>query len=252
VDDIPIVYAKLQKKARWRSWFLPDICVLCRQDAEALNLCLSCQQQLPYLKNVCWRCGASLFGDLLEHAFCCPACTHEPPLYDRFCSLFAYQGLAKQLVLNLKFAQQLAHAEVLGSLLAIQLAAHYKNGQWPELVIAVPLSLARWRYRGFNQTQLILKYLLRFLKKHYQVELQTDDTCLIKTTETRSQASLNRAQRLRNLRTAFCLQQWPHACQHVAILDDVFTTGSTVTAITAVLKAAGVDIVDVWCVCRNM
>jgi ComF family protein len=107
----------------------------------------------------------------------------------------------------------------------------------------VPLSASRFRRRGYNQAI----ELARHLRKHLGVAMCTDLVTRIR--DTPEQAGLNRKQRRRNLRGAFAVsRRIPGA--HVAIVDDVVTTGSTANELAKVLKRAGATRVDVWAVAR--
>src|SRR5690606_27231058 len=131
----------------------------------------------------------------------------------------------------------------LGSLLVM----HLQNidADRPQLILPVPLGLARYRSRGFNQARELA------LPVSTALGIPVRNDVLERRRETAEQAGLNRRQRLRNVSGAFALLK-PLDVKHVALLDDVITTGSTVTAVSQLLRDNGVQRVDVWAVARAM
>jgi ComF family protein len=113
----------------------------------------------------------------------------------------------------------------------------------PDCIVPVPLSKKRLRQRGFNQSA----ELARAVSKNYPIPLNLH--AIARGRDTRAQTGLHRQQRLQNIRGAFDQVRAMDA-GHVAILDDVVTTGSTVNELARVLKRAGVERVDVWSIAR--
>lgn len=146
--------------------------------------------------------------------------------------------------MGLKFGKKLAYGRVMGELLTDQVEERwYQNLVLPEAVIPVPLHHLRLRKRGFNQAL----ELLWPLHKKTGIPVLADACVRIKKTSPQSQ--LDQSRRKRNLNSAFKVVK-PIPFEHVALMDDVVTTGSTVNALTHVLKEAGVTTIDVWCMCR--
>ena len=114
----------------------------------------------------------------------------------------------------------------------------------PEAIIPVPLALRRYRQRGYNQaSELALP-----IRRVTGVAVRSD--IAIRQRETSEQAGLDRKARRRNLTGAFAAVAPLHA-RHVAILDDVVTTGSTVRELAEVLRRAGVEQIEVWAIART-
>lgn len=107
----------------------------------------------------------------------------------------------------------------------------------------MPLHPKRYRERGFNQSIEIARHLAR------RFDIPLDLYSAVRSQDTLHQAGLPAKQRLKNMRGAFRLQKTLQA-DHVAIVDDVMTTGATVSALAGVLKQAGVGRVDVWVCAR--
>lgn len=144
------------------------------------------------------------------------------------------------MIQGLKYRRDLMYGRVLGSLLADHLAGRHTR---PELVIPVPLAPRRFRERGFNQARELARPVCRSLGLRLRSDL------VVRHRETREQAALERAERLKNTQRAFSLVA-PLNARHVAIVDDVVTTGSTVNEIAKILRDAGVEWIEVWAVAR--
>jgi len=143
----------------------------------------------------------------------------------------------------MKFQGNLAAAQVLSDLLAAHLIA--VDAPKPDIIIPVPLHAGRLRERGFNQAV----ELGREIARRWNIPVRKD--LVIRKRATLPQTSLpDRAARRRNVRKAFVLKAPLSGVGHVAILDDVMTSGATVTEVARLLARSGVPRVDVWCCCR--
>ena len=221
---------------------LPASCVLCGDAGQAddLDLCAGCQTDLPQLARACQLCAEQLHG--APSQLICGACLRRPPRFHRTHCAFNYGYPVDHLVRALKYGDRLAYARVLGTLLA-QSLAKARIDPWPECIIPIPLATKRFRERGFNQAMEVGKQLA------WQLALPLRADVLVRRRDTREQAGLERDERRRNVRGAFALLQSPQA-KHVAILDDVVTTGSTANEVARVLKRAKVERIEVWAVAR--
>ena len=220
----------------------PQLCVMCKCNADlAMDLCTICYQELPWLQNSCYQCGEQL--QLGKESIRCEQCIFAPPPFTRFCGLFGYQTPVVRWVRQLKFSFNLAYGNLLGQLLQQQVTSWYKGTDLPQAIIPMPLHTWRLRRRGFNQAH----ELLRPISKTTSITI-LDDVCMRKK-YTKPQTTGGIRHRQRNLRGAFTVtKRIPY--QHIAIVDDVFTTGSTMRAVSTVLAKAGVTEIDIWCICR--
>jgi len=132
-----------------------------------------------------------------------------------------------------------------GALLAERVRNNYRDQSFPECIIPVPLHAQRLRERGFNQAL----ELARATAKQLLVPVEWQSCRRIRATPAQSQ--LLAAQRAANLKNAFQIIK-PFRHKHVAIIDDVVTTGHTVTELSKALQRAGVERIDVWCVARTI
>lgn len=161
-----------------------------------------------------------------------------------------FEDPVDEMIRDLKYRGVIANARVLGELLAG--GASYQAVRFgeslPRLLVPVPLHSARLRERGFNQALAIA----RFAGRRLEIPCARDAVRRVRDTPT--QTALEPADRRRNLQGAFAVRAWSRArllaADHVAVVDDVMTTGSTLGELRATLLAAGVARVDVWAVAR--
>ncbi|HEY4368370.1 MAG TPA: ComF family protein [Steroidobacteraceae bacterium] len=172
----------------------------------------------------------------------CGACLSRRPRFDASFCPFRYAYPLDHLVRGIKYHRALAHGRVLSELLASRLQSLHRGAQ-PGILLPVPLAPRRYRERGYNQAT----ELARCVEKRMQIRMHTD--LVVRSRETPEQATLNRSQRRKNIRGAFTLVRKLPA-RHIAIIDDVITTGSTVNELAKVLKRAGAQRVEVWAVAR--
>lgn len=198
----------------------PPRCCLCEFEGTwpDLDLCSVCLADLPW--------------DSSRQAGQVSALRFEPP--------------ADHLIRELKYSGVTAHARVLGELLARAVRA--RVDELPKLLLPVPLHRARFRERGFNQAMQIARFAGRSLGIPYAGALMR------RVRDTPSQTGLGRAERIENLRGAFRLADSARdrlaRSGHVALVDDVRTTGSTLGELRVLLLEAGVSRVDLWSVAR--
>lgn len=222
----------------------PRICCFCSAELPNgdLDLCLDCKVSLPFLADRCYRCGLRL--EKTNEAIDCEACQNKQPAFSRLCALFSYDPPVTNLVTGLKFHNRLAYGRVLSELLKEAVETKwYQNLSLPEAIIPMPLHSRRLRSRGYNQA---MELVLPFRK---QDKIPVLHKVCVRNRVTKKQSGLNAEQRRHNLKDAFQIELL-EPLNHVAIVDDVVTTGNTVAALSRALKKAGVDQIDVWCICR--
>ena len=216
----------------------PLRCHGCRLPALA-PLCEPCAAALPWNEHACRACALPLGPGPAGRA--CAACLTEAPEQDRTWAAFLYRAPVAQQIVELKFRGRLASAHVLGTLLAERLARRAEP--LPELLVPVPLHPARLRRRGYNQAVELGRALCRRLA----TELHPAAARRVRATG--EQTRLDAAARRRNVRGAFEVDAVVRG-RHVALLDDVVTTGATVAELAAAARAAGARRVEVWAVAR--
>jgi ComF family protein len=218
----------------------PSVCILCRRRGElSVDLCPACEADLVPNGHACATCAEPL--SIAQEPSICGACLQRPPAFESSFVPFRYAYPIDHLVRGLKFRGELACGRVLGELLAARVLA--RDAVLPELIIPVPLAQQRYRRRGFNQAnELALP-----IQRATRIPVRND--LVVRHRETAEQAALDLESRRKNVRHAFTIVRALPA-RHVAILDDVVTTGSTVGEVAGVLRDAGAERVEVWAVCR--
>jgi ComF family protein len=226
----------------------PPVCVLClgegqRQDELwGLDLCVHCEQACTALSAPCPRCAepGSPGG--------CSRCSMHPPPHDAAFCLFRYEDPVDLLITNLKFRGELACARVLGMLFARRYAD--SGRALPQCVIPVPLHASRYRERGFNQCAEIARHLAPRLRDASGRRLPVRADLLQRLRATHAQSKLTAGERATNLAGAFQAPPNTPMPQHIALLDDVMTTGHTAAAAAQALKEAGCRRVEIWACAR--
>jgi ComF family protein len=220
-------------------WFIPPTCQLCGSEAQPPHdLCLPCRQDLPYLQHGCPVCARLLPPG--AHGMC-GHCQQNPPPFHYTFSLCHYRYPVDRLITNMKYHGKLPAARLLGQLMAETLQP--RTAPLPQLLIPVPLYRWRMWQRGYNQAT----ELARELGRQLNIPVETRACRRIKNTL--AQSSLPARQRRSNVRNAFCLHK-DIVANHVALVDDVMTTGHTLTELATILPEH-VRIVEVWVAART-
>ncbi len=216
---------------------LPPTCLLCgRRGDHGRDLCAGCAGDLPLNRVACPRCALPLGTP----APACGVCLKRPPPFAAALAPYCYADPLDQLVQRYKFGADLAAGRVLAQLLGDALAGTAA----PDLVVPVPLHRSRLRERGFNQAL----ELGRLLARRYALTLAPH--ALARTRATAAQSGLDARTRRRNVRRAFAASSEVRG-RHIALLDDVVTTGATVRECARALRRAGAKSVVVWAVARR-
>ncbi|NQD93053.1 ComF family protein, partial [Pseudomonas sp. CrR25] len=209
-----------------------QFCLLCDETTDTpYSLCSSCETELPWLGEHCRVCALPLPGAGLV----CGGCLKRPPSFDRVEAPWRYAFPVDSLINRFKHQAKWPLGRLLGALLSHHLQHAFDEGlARPALLLPVPLALSRQRQRGFNQAVLLAQWLGQNLRLPLQAHW------LQRTGDTQAQQQLDAAARQRNLRRAFTLTpQQRVAGLHLALVDDVLTTGATVESLARVLKQAG-------------
>jgi ComF family protein len=207
--------------ARLLDLLVPPRCVGC--GGRDSWLCRSCRADLPMLpEQSCRVCAAPLAGPVQR----CPSCYRTPPPVGRVHAALRHDGVARQLVLGLKYRG----GRHLVAPLADLVAPIVPGGV--DLLVPVPLHESRLRQRGFNQSELLAREVGKRTRRPVLVG------ALERVRETPSQTGLSPAERVENVRGAFAAVDRLDG-RHVLLVDDVCTTGATLYASARALKRAG-------------
>jgi len=216
--------------------WLPRRCLLCgRQPLRSVEttLCSGCGHGLPVpMEALCPRCGSPRPPGL-DSAPTCAACHARPPHVQTLRAPYFYEAVLRDLIQTFKFRPEPGLARLLGTLFVQGLEAHPFPGP-PDCVVPVPLHPKRKRGRGFNQSELLARPVARALG----VALET--RILARRRDTDSQVGKGMRARRRNVRGAFqCRRTGRPVGLQVLLIDDVVTTGSTVSEAARALRGGG-------------
>lgn len=237
-------------------------CLVCSEAAAGpLDLCRACEAALPWMPEACLACAMPLppaarrlaadaagaptwgLGACSAHApgdRLCSACQHDPPALAETRAAFLYGFPLDRLLPRLKFHRDLAAGRLLAQAMARACGARAR----PDVLVPVPLHRARLRQRGYNQALELARPLGRMLGLPVRAGL------LQRRRNTTAQSRLDAGARAANLRDAFAVPAHLAPPPHVALVDDVMTTGATLNAAADALQDAGVERVVAWVCAR--
>jgi ComF family protein len=219
-------------------------CLLCDEPAEAeMPMCVACETELPWLGDHCISCALPLPSAGLT----CGECQLEPPAFEEVVVPWLYGFPVDSLITRFKHNAKWPFGHLLADVLGQYLQHRFDEGlPRPDALLPVPLARKRLRQRGFNQAAMLAQWLNKSL------DLPIEETVLRRIKDTDAQQDLDAKARKRNLHKAFDLM--PDAQvkgRHLALVDDVLTTGATAQALARLLMDAGAARVDVYCLART-
>ena len=217
-----------------RPWLSQD-CFLCGAASGNHLICAACHDNLPRHTTACPSCAAPGTGEV------CGECLQHPPAFDRTYTALDYTFPVDKLIQAYKYHHQLALARLFGTLLSRSVRARAQ----PDSILPMPLHPQRLRARGFNQAHEIAKFVSKDLN------LPLGSHIARRVVNTASQATLDWAARKKNVQGAFACDE-NLAGQHIALIDDVMTSGATLNEAAKTLKRAGATQVSLWVVARAL
>lgn len=224
----------------------PPLCLGCRQPLATSRpplLCATCSGRLDLIRSPLCLCCGTPFITGADHL--CGDCLGGHFSFDLSRSLLLYRPPASDLIRSLKFGGNL-------SCLATWQALIMREGLLeafaePDLVVPVPLHTQRLRQRGFNQALVIAKGCLSGWRKKIAEEL------LVRHCPTQPQSELSGKERRANLKNVFSLTDAGRvAGAKILLVDDVYTTGSTVDECSKTLRRAGAQRIEVFTLARSL
>jgi len=198
--------------------------------------CSHCLNELKRIRNPCSLCG----NENQTPDPICAACLYDQPRWQHMIAPLQYQGLTRELLMRFKFSESL---EFSNSLIKT-IINHFSSQQpRPEVLIPVPLHHQRLMQRGYNQAFEIARLISR------ELSIPLDTNCLRRVRPTHAQAGLSAYKRQKNILKAFEAGNL-RGYQHVAVIDDIITTGSTANEVTKTLHRVGIETVEIWGLAR--
>ncbi|MES2684759.1 MAG: double zinc ribbon domain-containing protein [Pseudomonadota bacterium] len=216
---------------------LPPACTLCGGNTGGALLCAPCTVGLPWNTPACPGCALPS-----AQAVLCPACQHRPRAFDAAFAAFVLAAPVQQGIHALKYQARFQQAALLATAFAAQLDK--RSEPLPGLLLPVPLHWRRQWWRGYNQSHELARLIGAALG------ITVDAKAARRRRATIDQIGQTAAQRRRNLKNAFAVSPRV-AGQHVALLDDVMTTGATLEELARGCRAAGAIRIEAWAIARQ-
>ena len=235
---------------KWKGMQMPDPagllfprrCPVCQDAVEerGARVCDICRTRLPYIRGpVCLRCGKPL---LMEEQEYCRDCGRKRRWSDRGRAPFLYDKVMRASIAGYKYVGRREYAAFYAEEIFRRCAKEMR--QWKgEAFVPIPLHPSRKRKRGFNQAELLARELSK------RSGIPTDAKLLERVKKTHVQKELNDQERLANLKDAFSIRKGRVPCKNIILVDDIYTTGSTIDAAAKLLKEHGAQKVYFVCIC---
>jgi len=215
------------------SLLYPPACTICVADIPVGKyLCGACEAKISRIvPPFCAKCSEP-FPGAITSPFDCVNCAHRTLHFDAAVSAWRSRGIVRQVILNFKYGRQIHLRHLVADWLFTALEDERLRGREFDLIVPVPLHPARQRERGFNQAALLVELLSQQISIPARAILE-------RTRYTTTQTAFDRAERMENLRGAFRLRRNADVRNlRVLLVDDVLTTGSTLSECARILKRA--------------
>jgi len=234
------------------SLFLPVDCKICGQALEPLNfsyICENCWDKTKWLKMPhCSRCGKPFPASLASRevpSLLCAECRQDLSPFKKIFAPTLYEGVMKEAIHLLKYRRKKGIMKRLEKILKVYFFQTDLPFSKFDLVVPIPLHRKKLKERGFNQAEL----LARVIATHFGLELVKNNLQRVKIT--RSQTSLSKPQRIENIKGAFQFRnKGKFQAKKILLVDDVYTTGTTVREAARVLKKAKAGDVYIFTLAR--
>lgn len=219
-------------------------CLLCDEPAlQPHPVCVPCESELPWLDEPCRICALPLPMDGLL----CGQCARRRPAFRQVEAPWHYGFPVDALITRFKHQRSWPLGRLMAQMLGNWLAHRFAEDlPRPAVLLPVPMAAKRLRQRGYNQAQMLAEWVGNHLR------IPCDSDVLLRCRDTQAQQELSARARRRNLKDAFAIAR-PATVEgrHVALVDDVLTTGTTAQALARLLRQAGASRVDVYCLART-
>lgn len=227
-------FGKIPKSAqrtvvsRMLDYLYPRRCPLC-EAVSISGICPDCRKKLIWIReDYCLKCGKPLTDPRREY---CSDCKRKRHWFEEGRSMLSYQGKVRLSMYRFKYSSRKEYGETYG----IEMAQHLER--WVRerkitRIVPIPLHPSRKRQRGYNQAAILARSIGRYL------EIPVDEKLLVRRKKTRPQKLLSDRERTQNLQQAFAVCKDFSEGEHILLVDDIYTTGSTADAAAVCLKTA--------------
>ena len=232
------------KKETILNILFPRRCPVCGEIVKSAGslICPSCFQELSFVKSpVCKKCGKEIVNETMEY---CEDCMSHRHVFEYGVALVNYDETARRSMVQIKYKNKREYLDFYGTAMALRYEKAIGRMQ-VDAIVPIPIHKSRRRKRGFNQAEVLADVMAERLK------LPVEPGMLVRTKKTLPQKELSAMDRLRNLSGAFCAGTIPDGVRSVLLVDDIYTTGSTIEACARALKAAGIERIYFAVICMT-
>lgn len=229
---------------KWLDYVYPRTCPVCTKIlAPGRGLvCGECQSRLVYVKNPrCKKCGKPVENPGKEF---CGDCNKKKHYYNAGRVVWVYTKEMRQSIYRFKYDNKREYADFYVSEL-VRLYGGWIKRLEVDAILPIPLHKSKYRKRGFNQAQVLSEAIGRELK----IPVLSD--ILVRNKNTTAQKNLNDKERQENVKNAFKIVQNEVQLKKILLVDDIYTTGSTIDAAASILKGDGIEEVYFICLCTS-
>lgn len=222
----------------------PRCCPVCQKIVVGKGkiICDLCLEKIrPISQPRCFQCGKSIRNAEQEY---CGDCMKSSHVYDQGIGIYAYDDIMRRSIENFKFHGRREYGDFY-----IRAMAEYGRSciqRWrPQAIVPVPITARKQKIRGFNQSE----YLAEGIGRIYKIPVWNH--AVVRLEEGKAQKELTAKERRRNLKNVFQIGENFSPCKTILLVDDVYTTGSTVDAVAEVLKENGVERIYFLTLCQG-
>ena len=210
----------------------PRRCPVCEEIVKGRYICRECLKKLSFVgEPYCLKCGKPLVN--LQDEYCMD-CVRLPKSFDFGMALLNYDDITENAMIKIKYKNRREYIEPYAMMMAERFRGKIEKMQI-DCLMPVPVHKSRLRERGFNQAEILANILGR------QWDILVDTETLYREKKTVAQKELTPQERLKNLTKAFGANQLREGVRNILLVDDIYTTGSTIEACTRVLRAKGAE-----------
>ncbi|MCR5273012.1 MAG: ComF family protein [Lachnospiraceae bacterium] len=217
----------------------PPRCALCDDIVyDGRDICFECEKKMKLPGDaVCLKCGKTLYDRGREY---CKRCEKGESYFVQGKIIFEYEGDIKESIYHFKYGNRREYAAFYARI-ANEVYGDWIERKGVELIVPVPMHKKKKRYRGYNQAEIFAKELSKL------TDIRCNDVVL-RLKNTKPQAKLNQEERKNNLLNAFKIKSDIVKYKKILVIDDIFTTGSTINEIAKELLDAGAKEVYMLCI----
>lgn len=228
---------RIRAKEQVLQIFFPKTCPVCEEILEKhREICSKCEEKLQFVREPkCKKCGKPFegTGEMQKIREYCGDCTKRMHFYEFGMAVFLYNDDIKESIYRFKYHNQRTYADFYGNAMAHRYGKTIKD-LGIQALIPVPISRKKKTIRGYNQAELMARSLGR------ELNIPVDNEILERNRNTVPQKELNFEERRNNLKNAFKISRNGIEYNKILMVDDIYTTGSTIDACATALKNAGV------------